>query len=123
MWAHLPTVAGGGVRGRVAAAWTGVGATLARDVPFSALYWQLLEPIRHALLPHEGVGKTGTIGGGGGSSIATAGGQPATRRQVIVANLVAGSVAGAVAAAVTTPLDVVKTRAQLAAGSEPGPCA
>ena len=33
--------------------------------------------------------------------------------QVVGANLVAGSVAGAVAAAATTPLDVVKTRAQL----------
>ncbi len=48
MWAHLPAAAGAGVRGRVAALWTGVGATLARDVPFSAIYWQLLEPIRQA---------------------------------------------------------------------------
>lgn len=39
---------------RLAAAsklWTGVGATLARDVPFSALYWGMVEPIRAALLP------------------------------------------------------------------------
>lgn len=36
---------------------------------------------------------------------------------MITANLVAGSTAGAVAAAATTPLDVVKTRAQLHPGS------
>ena len=50
---HVPA-AGGGSGGRLRAAgrmWTGVGATLARDVPFSALYWGLVEPIRAALLP------------------------------------------------------------------------
>lgn len=36
---------------RVRTLWTGVGATLARDVPFSAIYWQMLEPLRTALLP------------------------------------------------------------------------
>lgn len=44
MWAHLPEVRSAGVSGRVAALWTGVGATLARDVPFSALYWQVTDP-------------------------------------------------------------------------------
>jgi len=120
MWTHLPVVTGAGMRGRVAALWTGVGATLARDVPFSALYWQLLEPIRHAMLPAEdpgsGGGSSSPSGGGGGAGSPAA----ATRRQIIVANLVAGSTAGAIAAAVTTPLDVVKTRAQLSAGSADG---
>jgi solute carrier family 25 protein 39/40 len=26
--------------------WTGVGAQLARDVPFSAICWSVLEPVR-----------------------------------------------------------------------------
>lgn len=30
--------------------WLGVGAQLARDVPFSALYWSMVEPIRRGLL-------------------------------------------------------------------------
>ena len=34
----------------VARKWTGVGATLARDVPFTALYWCAVEPIRAHLL-------------------------------------------------------------------------
>ena len=34
---------------RVGSLWTGVGATLARDVPFSALYWGMVEPIRGGL--------------------------------------------------------------------------
>lgn len=128
------------LQGRVAALWTGVGATLARDVPFSALYWQLLEPIRAAMLPSpqhalgqqqqlqhqhpqavstnsDQVSRGGSVGA---NSVHTASGQPASRRQIIVANLVAGSTAGAVAAAVTTPLDVVKTRAQLADGGSSG---
>ena len=34
---------------QVGSLWTGVGATLARDVPFSALYWGMVEPIRQGL--------------------------------------------------------------------------
>lgn len=50
---HMPSAAAHN-GSRLAAAgklWTGVGATLARDVPFSALYWGMVEPIRAALLP------------------------------------------------------------------------
>lgn len=65
---------------------TGVGAMLARDVPFSAIYWGLLEPIRHALLPR-----------------CAAGSQP-TQTQIMAVNFAAGTMGGAAAAAITTPM-------------------
>lgn len=49
---HVP--AAGNRLWRVGSLWTGVGATLARDVPFSALYWGLVEPIRGALMAGRG---------------------------------------------------------------------
>lgn len=62
----------------------GTGATLARDVPFSALYWGMLEPIRHSLLPSDGA--------------------VPSKSKLLIANFVAGSLGGAAAAAITTPL-------------------
>lgn len=72
--------------------WTGFAATLARDVPFSAVYWASAEPIRTSLLSQY---------------------EQVSRGQLLYANLVAGTVAGAVAAAITTPFDVIKTRMQV----------
>lgn len=92
MWAHLNLDRNASLPTRVRTLWTGVGATLARDVPFSAIYWGLLEPLRHSLSPAQ---------------------QSATKSDILTANLVSGSLAGAAAAAITTPLDVVKTRVQL----------
>lgn len=93
---HLPPPPpGGGRLASVGALWTGVGATLARDVPFSALYWGLVEPVRGALLPQP---------------------SGASEWEVLSANVAAGAAAGGLAGAVTTPLDVVKTRAQLLSG-------
>ncbi|KAK9837974.1 hypothetical protein WJX74_008889 [Apatococcus lobatus] len=50
---NVQASSGSGTTARVGALWTGVGATLARDVPFSALYWALLEPVRAFLLPEQ----------------------------------------------------------------------
>jgi len=107
----MPAAATAGALGAARAAWTGAAATLARDVPFSALYWGLLEPARGAAL--AGVGAWRARGGPGGDAAA-----------VGVCNFAAGAAAGAAAAAATTPLDVVKTKVQLEAcggrGGTPG---
>lgn len=73
--------------------WTGLGAQLARDVPFSAICWSTLEPIRRRII--------GLIG------------DEATAASVLGANFSAGFVAGSLAAAATCPLDVAKTRRQI----------
>ncbi|KAG0486864.1 hypothetical protein HPP92_008959 [Vanilla planifolia] len=73
--------------------WTGVGAQLARDVPFSAICWSTLEPIRRRLL---------NIVGEDGNAVS-----------VLGANFSAGFIAGSLAAGATCPLDVAKTRRQI----------
>ncbi|KAG7981389.1 hypothetical protein I3843_05G231300 [Carya illinoinensis] len=73
--------------------WTGMGAQLARDVPFSAICWSTLEPIRKKLL--------GLVG------------DEANAASILGANFSAAFVAGSLAAAATCPLDVVKTRRQI----------
>lgn len=95
---HLPPPNGSRLR-QVGSLWTGVGATLARDVPFSALYWGMVEPIRGALEARRGP-EAGR----------------ASEMEVLGINVTAGGVAGALAAAVTCPFDVVKTRSQLRVG-------
>lgn len=73
--------------------WTGMGAQLARDVPFSGICWSTLEPLRRRLLNLVGED----------SNVVT----------VLGANFSAGLVAGSLAAAATCPLDVAKTRRQI----------
>lgn len=73
--------------------WTGLGAQLARDVPFSAICWSTLEPIRRRILELAG--------------------DQASAASILGANFSAGFVAGSLAAAATCPLDVAKTRRQI----------
>ncbi|KAL7229908.1 hypothetical protein ACSBR2_008461 [Camellia fascicularis] len=73
--------------------WTGLGAQLARDVPFSAICWGTLEPIRRRLLSLTG--------------------DESNAVTVLGANFSAGFVAGSLAATATCPLDVAKTRRQI----------
>ncbi|KAG6753725.1 hypothetical protein POTOM_041722 [Populus tomentosa] len=73
--------------------WTGMGAQLARDVPYSAICWSTLEPIRRRL--------QGLVG------------EESNGLSVFGANFSASFVAGSLAAAATCPLDVAKTRRQI----------
>lgn len=75
------------------ALWTGLGAQLARDVPFSAICWSTLEPVRRRLLSVVG--------------------EETNAATMLGANFSAGFVAGSLAAAATCPLDVAKTRRQI----------
>lgn len=110
--------------------WRGIGPTLAKDVPFAAGYWALLEPLRTLLLTQPPVlallGVQQQLRTSSSPSEALlpsastvpASGQPHTcqgpsRAQIYMANAAAGFCAAAITAGATTPLDVVKTRAQM----------
>ncbi|KAI8475067.1 MAG: mitochondrial carrier domain-containing protein [Monoraphidium minutum] len=100
--------------------WTGLSATLLRDVPFSALYWAMVEPIRRVLLPRlphahvpDAYAAAAAASSGGGAH------PHHTKSEILFANLVSGFVAGGLAAAATTPFDVVKTRMQVAPAPAP----
>ncbi|KAK9830257.1 hypothetical protein WJX72_010630 [[Myrmecia] bisecta] len=94
---------------RVRGLWRGVGATLAKDLPFAVVFWSSVEPIRHRMLPAAAQ-----------QSLDHVDAPPASRAQILAVNAGAGCVAGGLASALTTPLDVVKTKAQTsAAGAQP----
>jgi len=66
---------------------TGLNATLARDVPFSAIYWTTYESLQRQLKAREDLSRTQRA-------------------------FLSGALSGAVAATATTPFDLVKTLQQ-----------
>lgn len=77
--------------GGVPGLWMGLGSTLLRDVPFSAVYWLNYETIKQKF--------RGT-------------------QQTFTFNLAAGAIAGSIAAFLTIPFDVVKTHKQIEMGEK-----
>ncbi|KAG1679957.1 hypothetical protein FOA52_007021 [Chlamydomonas sp. UWO 241] len=109
--------------------YTGLGASLSRDVPFTAIYWFAVEPIRARLLADSAATVAAAAAelhalpshGAAGQAPPPAGAAAVPTRDLLRANIVAGSVAGALAAAATTPMDVAKTRLQTRSVPPPAP--
>ncbi|KAI9225876.1 MAG: mitochondrial carrier domain-containing protein [Piptocephalis tieghemiana] len=89
--------------------WRGLGPTLWRDVPFSAIYWVGVEEIRSLLLPPSPPPPSSSRSG-----VLTP--PPAAPLSV---SFIAGALSGMVAATLTTPFDVAKTRLQVATSPRP----
>eukprot|EP01112_Ceratiomyxa_fruticulosa_P013759 TRINITY_DN3886_c0_g1_i1.p1 TRINITY_DN3886_c0_g1~~TRINITY_DN3886_c0_g1_i1.p1 ORF type:complete len:331 (-),score=56.67 TRINITY_DN3886_c0_g1_i1:289-1281(-) len=70
--------------------WLGIGPTLLRDVPFSAIYWSFYELTKKHLF-----------------SVSDGNSAP------FLASFSSGAIAGTLAAVITTPIDVVKTQVQV----------
>ncbi|KAJ8411625.1 hypothetical protein AAFF_G00164330 [Aldrovandia affinis] len=73
--------------------WRGLGPTLLRDVPFSAMYWYNYEQGKRWLCEHYN-----------------------TREPTFSITFIAGAVSGSIASIATLPFDVVKTRRQIELG-------
>jgi solute carrier family 25 protein 39/40 len=80
--------------------WRGLVPSAARDVPFSALYWSLVERSRSHMQQkvrrRRGLDES----------------MPLSLRDTLLTNTAAGTLSGLVAATACTPADVVKTRMQ-----------
>jgi solute carrier family 25 protein 39/40 len=86
--------------------WRGLVPTLYRDVPFSMVYWSLLERLRPRLRRLLSLST---------SSLDTSATTPSDTGVIgeFAASFIGGTVAGGLAAALTVPFDVAKTRRQV----------
>eukprot|EP00038_Savillea_parva_P007129 m.167959 g.167959 ORF g.167959 m.167959 type:complete len:408 (-) comp12902_c0_seq1:47-1270(-) len=100
---YMNLIAGSVRSDGIGSLWRGLGATLLRDVPFSALYWFGYEQLKPRLMPYMAPRSSSEY-----SSSGDAGSLPAS--------FAAGALSGTVAAAITLPFDVVKTRQQTTLG-------
>eukprot|EP00035_Acanthoeca_spectabilis_P018279 m.385793 g.385793 ORF g.385793 m.385793 type:complete len:403 (-) comp16742_c1_seq24:1362-2570(-) len=88
--------------------WRGLGATLLRDVPFSAIYWVGYERLKPRIAEW--------LWGNPISPTAAPAPASAEWQAAFTASFLAGASSGTAAAALTLPFDVVKTRQQTAVG-------
>ena len=88
--------------------WQGTMATLARDIPFSGIYWVVTERLRGKLTSLLGESETRVMADNGNEAQ-----ELKSFKDVAFVNLLAGTAGGVIAASLTTPLDVVKTRIQV----------
>ena len=77
--------------------WRGLQPTLWRDVPFSAIYWSILEPSKSKIIKMISENQK----------------HDPSWLQATIVSFGCGAVSGSIAAALTTPFDVAKTRQQL----------
>ncbi|KAF2086216.1 mitochondrial carrier [Saccharata proteae CBS 121410] len=99
--------------------WRGLGLTLWRDVPFSAIYWWGYETGRNVLTDVRGRAASENDRGRGRERrtdpirARSRSRSKQNQTDTLVDSFVAGAASGAVAAFVTTPFDVGKTRQQV----------
>ncbi len=103
-----------GCRNTFASLWRGTVATLARDVPFSGIYWLVTEKARKTLSR-----RSAAAANHGSGSRSANDNDNGSFKDVAYVNLLSGTIGGTVAATLTTPLDVVKTRIQVSGGGAP----
>lgn len=87
--------------GGFTAFYRGLGSTIMRDTPFSAIYWMSFETVKARIYGPLLADQTGQV----------------TKRSDALVNFLSGSSSGAFAAMITHPFDVLKTQSQLAAAS------
>ncbi|GAA5865332.1 hypothetical protein JCM8547_005057 [Rhodosporidiobolus lusitaniae] len=96
---------------RWSTAWRGLGPTLWRDVPFSAVYWAGYEGVKRGLTGGRGMGESGVGVGGAGRREQESVAERLGLGEFGVA-FVSGAGSGMLAATLTNPFDVIKTRRQ-----------
>lgn len=88
-------------RAKPSSLWRGLGPTLYRDVPFSAIYFTAYESLKRALTGGSGLGERRVSPGAAHS-----------HSSEFAVAFIAGASAGCLAAILTHPFDLIKTRRQ-----------
>jgi hypothetical protein len=103
----------------------GLGPTLLRDVPFSAIYWACYEKIMNTFFNHHSrfSNYNNNAIDNNKNNIKNNYYSCESMKQKFISSFFAGAVSGAIAATLTLPFDVVKTYKQIdwTHGSKPQP--